>query len=68
MLLSPFVGQQLRAFVANENAETLQTINGLVAAGKVSSVLSRSYSLAEAADAVARLEAGSGAGRLVLTV
>jgi NADPH:quinone reductase-like Zn-dependent oxidoreductase len=68
MLLSPFVGQQLRVFVAKEDAETLRVVNDLVAAGRVKPVLDRSYPLVQTADAVARLEAGSGSGRLAVTV
>lgn len=68
MLLSPFVGQSLRAFVAKENTETLEAINDLVAEGKVRPVLGRKYPLVEAPDAVAALEAGSTSGRIVLTV
>jgi NADPH:quinone reductase-like Zn-dependent oxidoreductase len=68
MLLSPFVGQQLRVFVAKEDAETLRVVNDLVAAGQVMPVLDRSYPLVQTADAVARLVAGSGSGRLAVTV
>ena len=67
-LLSPFVGQSLRAFVAKENTETLQALNDLVAQGKVRPVLGGTYPLTEAADAVTALEAGSTSGRIVLTV
>lgn len=68
MLLSPFVRQALRAFVAKENTETLESINDLVAEGKVRPVLGRNYPLVEAADAVTALEAGTTSGRIVLTV
>jgi NADPH:quinone reductase-like Zn-dependent oxidoreductase len=68
MLLSPFVGQSLRTFVAKENAETLQATNDLVAERKVRPVLSHRYPLVEAADAVAALEGGSTSGRIVITV
>jgi 2-desacetyl-2-hydroxyethyl bacteriochlorophyllide A dehydrogenase len=67
-LLSPLTRQDLRTFIAKENAETLETINELVEAGKVTPVLDRSYPLNEARDAVQRLEAGSGSGRIALTV
>jgi 2-desacetyl-2-hydroxyethyl bacteriochlorophyllide A dehydrogenase len=66
-LLSPLTRQDLRTFIAKENAETLETINELVEAGKVSPVLDRTYPLVEARDAVQRLEAGSESGRLALT-
>jgi NADPH:quinone reductase-like Zn-dependent oxidoreductase len=68
ILLSPFVGQSLQAFVAKENIETLEAINALVAEGKVRSVLGRNYPLVEAPDAVEALEAGTVSGRIVLTV
>jgi NADPH:quinone reductase-like Zn-dependent oxidoreductase len=68
LLLSPFVRQTLRVFVATENTETLQAINDLVAEGKVRPMLGHSYPLVEATDAVAALEAGSTSGRIVLTV
>ena len=68
MLLSPFVGQSLRAFVAKEDSESLEALNELVAAGKVKPALGGSYPLVEAADAVAAVDAGSTTGRIVLTV
>ena len=68
MLLSPFVGQQLRVFVAKDDAESLRVINDLVAAGKVVPPPGRSYPLADAADAVERLETGLASERLVLTM
>ena len=68
MLLSPFVGQSLRTFVAKENAETLQATNDLVAERKVRPVLNHRYPLVEAADAVAALEGGSTSGRIVIAV
>jgi len=67
-LLSPFVRQSLRAFVAKEQAGTLRELNDLVAAGQVRPVLGPSYPLDEAAAAVGTLEAGSAAGRIVVTV
>jgi NADPH:quinone reductase-like Zn-dependent oxidoreductase len=67
-LLSPFVRQRLGFFVAKENAETLEAVNDLVAAGKVSPVMERSYPLIDAGEAVRRLQDGSGSGRLVLII
>jgi NADPH:quinone reductase-like Zn-dependent oxidoreductase len=67
-LLSPFVRQRLSFFIAKENAETLEAVNELVAAGKVRPVLDRSYPLIEAGDAVRRLQDGSGLGRVALIV
>ncbi len=68
MLLTLFVGQSLRPFLAKENTETLQALNDLIAEGKVSSAVGRRYPLVEAADAVAALTDGSTSGRIALTV
>lgn len=67
-MLSPFVRQRLVTFIAKEDAETLAAINDLLAAGSIAPVLDRSYPLDEAGAAIRRLQAGSGAGRVVLTV
>ena len=68
MLLTLFVGQSLRPFLAKENTETLQALNDLIAEGKVSSAVGRRYPLVEAADAVGALTDGSTSGRIALTV
>ncbi|HET9827261.1 MAG TPA: NAD(P)-dependent alcohol dehydrogenase [Nocardioidaceae bacterium] len=68
MLLTLFVGQSLRPFLATENTETLQALNDLIAEGKVSSAVGRRYPLVEAADAVGALTDGSTSGRIALTV
>jgi NADPH:quinone reductase-like Zn-dependent oxidoreductase len=67
-MLSPFVRQRPVTFLAKEDAETLATIKDLVAAGKVPTVVDRSYLLNEAFDAISRLHDGSGSGREVPTV
>ncbi|GAA2160919.1 NAD(P)-dependent alcohol dehydrogenase [Pedococcus bigeumensis] len=68
MLLSPFVSQSLRTFVAKEDTETLQHLNDLIAEGTVQPPRTRSHPLVDAANAVAALEKSSSPGRLVLTV
>ena len=67
-LLTPFIGQSLRTFVAKENTSTLQHMNDLIAQGKVQPPPTQTYPLAEAAKAVTAVEEGSSAGRLALTV
>jgi NADPH:quinone reductase-like Zn-dependent oxidoreductase len=67
-VLSPFVGQTLRTFVAKENTETLLAMNAFIEAGQVTPLIDRSYPLTDAPSAVAELETGSPSGRLVITV
>jgi NADPH:quinone reductase-like Zn-dependent oxidoreductase len=66
-LLSPFVPQQLGAFVVKEHARELLAMNELVAEGKVSPVIGATFPLADGAHAVAAFETGRIAGRIVLT-
>ena len=68
LLLSPFVRQRLRTFVAKEGAEDLLVLKELIESGKVTPVIDRTYSLREAADAIRRLHEGHARGKLVLSV
>jgi NADPH:quinone reductase-like Zn-dependent oxidoreductase len=68
MLLSPFVGQRLTAFVAGEDAERLATLDAIVDAGQVTPLVDRTFPLAEAAAAITHLEEGRACGKVVLTI
>ena len=68
LLLSPFVSQQLRFFVAAGNNEDLVVLKELVEAGKVTPVIDRSYALNETPAAVGYVEAGHARGKVVITV
>jgi NADPH:quinone reductase-like Zn-dependent oxidoreductase len=68
LLLSPFVRQRLRTFVAKEGAEDLLVLKELIESGKVTPVIDRTYSLREAADAIRHLHEGHARGKLVLSV
>lgn len=65
-LLSPFVRQTLKFFVAKETNTTLQEINQLVESGKLRPVVAGAYPLGQASDAFTQLSTGSVSGRLVL--
>ncbi len=67
-LLSPFVPQTLKFFVAKETSTTLQEVNQLVDAGKVAPVMARTYPLGQASDAFSQLKGNSSPGRLAITV
>ncbi len=68
MILSPFLSQTLRTFLAKEHTDTLQQMNDLLAQGKVQPPKTQTYPLADAANAVDALQAASTSRRLVLTV
>jgi len=68
MLLSPFVGHNLRSFIAQLTTEDLEQLAELVGSGIVTPVVGRTYPLERAADAIRDLEQGRARGKLVLTV
>ncbi len=68
LLLSPFVRQRLRTFVAKESAEDLLVLKELIESGKVTPVIDRTYALREAADAIRHLKEGHARGKLVLSM
>ena len=67
-LLSPFVAQTLRMQLPRGRIEDLCALAELVEAGKVTPMLDRSFPLAEAADAMRYLLAGTARGKVALTV
>lgn len=67
-MLSPFVNHNLRMYIAQANREDLQSLKGLIEAGKLRPVVGRTYPLAEAADALRHLEQGHARGKTVLTI
>jgi len=67
-ILSAFVPQKLMSFVAKENADELVRMNGLVAAGMVTTpVPGRVLPLPDGGAAVAAFERGDTAGRIVIS-
>lgn len=66
-VLTHFVPQQLGAFVVKENSGELLRMNELVAAGKVTPVLGRTFALADGVAAVEAFERGETKGRIVIT-
>src|SRR5919201_258679 len=67
-LLSPFVPQQLGAFVVKEKARYLLALNPLLEAGRVTPILDRTYPLSQTADAIRHLESAPNTGRIAITV
>ena len=68
MMVSRFVGQKLRTFVAKQNHEDLILLKKLIESGKLTPVIDRTYPLAEAPEAIRYLEGGHAQGKVVVTV
>jgi len=62
------LGQNVRMFLANLNHADLVTLSGLIRQGELSSVIDRTYPLAEAPAAISYVAAGHARGKVVLTV
>ncbi len=68
LVLSRFIGQTLKTFVAKENHEDLLVLKELIEAGKLTPQIDRSFPLAEAPQAIDYLIAGRARGKVVITV
>jgi NADPH:quinone reductase-like Zn-dependent oxidoreductase len=68
LIVSPFVRTRLTTLLCKERGADLEHLAGLMAAGRLSPSLDRSYPLAEAAAALRHLEAGTVRGKLAITV
>jgi NADPH:quinone reductase-like Zn-dependent oxidoreductase len=60
--------ERLLPILAKMNRDDLTTLGNLTAEGKISPVVSRTYSLGDAAEAMRHLETGHAVGKLVVTV
>ena len=69
LMLSPFVRQKLCSLLSMERSkEDLQFLKELVEAGKVTSVIDRTYPLSAVPEAIRYLEAAHARGKVVITV
>jgi NADPH:quinone reductase-like Zn-dependent oxidoreductase len=68
LMLSPFVGQQLRMLTNSENAEDLLVLTGLIESGAVKPAVDRTYPLSETPAAIQSMVDGRVRGKIVITV
>jgi NADPH:quinone reductase-like Zn-dependent oxidoreductase len=68
VVMSRFVRQRLAPFIAQHSKDDLLTLKDLIAAGKVKSVIDRTYPLSAVPEAIGYLEAGHARGKVVITV
>ena len=67
-LLTPFIGQRLRAFVARQRRRDLLALRELIESGAVTPPVDRTFGLDDAAAAVRYLIDGRARGKVVITV
>ena len=67
-LLSPFVGQTLKALIAEPNRDDLEALTRMVEGGSLRPAVEATYPLSEAALAIANVGAGRGRGKTVVAV
>jgi len=67
-LVSLFVGQKLGGLNSKVKQDDLEALRELIEAGKVTSVIDRTYPLIEAPDAIRYLAEGHARGKIVITV
>ena len=67
-LLSWFVSQTLRGFVAKRRQEDLATLSEFMTSGEVTPVIDRRFPLSDISEAIRYLEAGHARGKVIITV
>ncbi len=66
-VINPFVSQRLVNFTVAPNENDLATLVGLAGAGELTSVIDRTYGLDQVPAALAYLEEGHAAGKVIIT-
>jgi NADPH:quinone reductase-like Zn-dependent oxidoreductase len=67
-LLARLVGQRLRMLASKPGQQDLQTLRGLLEAGKLTPVIDRTYPLGDVPEAMRQLVEGHTRGKLVITI
>jgi NADPH:quinone reductase-like Zn-dependent oxidoreductase len=67
-LMSPFISQKIGMMMAQGNPDDLKLIADLMQAGKVTTVIDRTYPLSEIREAVRYVEAGRARGKVIIKV
>ena len=68
LFLSPFVSQKMSMMLAEIRQEDLTVMRDLMAAGKVTPVVDKTYPLSQVREAMKYLEAGHARGKVILTM
>lgn len=68
LVLAPFVDQKMGMMIAQSTQADMQYLADLMAAGKLTPVIDRTYPLNEVAESIRYLETGRARGKVVVTV
>lgn len=68
VIRNPFVSRRLVAFLGHNDSDALVELAALIDDGKVTPAIDRTYTLAEAAEAVAHVETGHAKAKVVITI
>jgi len=68
VVVSPIVRQKLTVVLANVTTDDLVALSDLVTAGTITPVISRTYSLSEASEAVGHVEEGHARGKVIIKI
>jgi NADPH:quinone reductase-like Zn-dependent oxidoreductase len=68
MLYAPFVSQRFEKILASLAPEDLKLVSDLMAAGKVTPVIDRTYPLSEVPEAIGYLETGRARGKVIIKI
>jgi NADPH:quinone reductase-like Zn-dependent oxidoreductase len=68
LAVSPFVSQTMGFFLAHQRKPDLAVLREMLESGKVTPVIDRTYPFDEIASAMAYLEEGHAAGKIIITM
>lgn len=68
IVISPFVSQKLRPFAAKSSSKDLSTLTDLIEAGRVTPAIDRTYSLADASEALRYYGKGHASGKVIISM
>ena len=67
-VMTPFVDQEMGMMIARSTQQDMQLLAELMAAGKLTPVIDRTYPLSESAEAIRYLETGRARGKVVVII
>lgn len=68
LVLSMFVGQRMKMFVATEKSADLETLSEFIEAGRLKPFIDKTYPLAGVPEAMREMEAGRVRGKIAITI